>query len=75
MFPTLCALIVYFVMFNVTTKQRMHNYIMINEDTPFVRYGDYEYYYLPNNSRTTDVWKSNHLHHNYTDLYIWLHYM
>jgi len=75
MFPTLYALIVYFVMFKVT-KKMMHNYILKNQDTPFIYYyGDREYYHLPNNSYTTDVLKFNHLHHNYSDLGIWMHYM
>lgn len=63
MYPTICALIAYIIILNVT-KKMMHKYSIKFEDNPMIYYGDYEYYYLPNKTYTNSI-KINTTQNNY----------
>mgnify|MGYP003974989313 FL=1 len=51
MFSTICTLIAYLVILNIS-KKMMHKYNLKYDDNPMIYFGDHDFYYLPNKTYT-----------------------
>ncbi len=59
MFSTICTLIAYLLVLNVSIKM-MHKYNLKYHDNPMIYFGDHDFYYLPNNTYTYNAFSVDH---------------